>query len=68
MSVPSTEIWPKLPGLVGLVLVITAGFIVWVVLWALGAKSVDAIMATTLFALLGVTGRLLAKYLPGRQE
>lgn len=52
----------------GLALGITAGFIAWVVLWALGAKGFDAFMVTALFAVLGITGRVLAKHLPGRQE
>ncbi|MDQ3608914.1 MAG: hypothetical protein M3459_08445 [Actinomycetota bacterium] len=52
----------------GLVLAITAGFIAWVVLWAVGAKSLDAFMVTILFVLLGVTGHMLVRYLPGRQE
>jgi hypothetical protein len=52
----------------GLVLAITAGCIAWVVLWAVGAKSLDAFIVTILFALVGVTGHMLVRYLPGRQE
>ncbi len=52
----------------GLVLAITAGFIAWVILWALGASGMDAIIVTTVFALLGVTGHVLVRHLPGRQE
>jgi hypothetical protein len=52
----------------GLVLAITAGLIAWVILWSLGAKSIDAFMVTILFALLGVTGHMLVRYLPGRRE
>ncbi|MDQ3767927.1 MAG: hypothetical protein M3370_00380 [Actinomycetota bacterium] len=52
----------------GLVLAITAGLIAWVILWSLGANSIDAFMVTILFALLGVTGHMLVRYLPGRQE
>nr|MDQ3091763.1 hypothetical protein [Actinomycetota bacterium] len=58
----------KLRDLMGLVLAITAGLIAWVILWSLGAKSIDAFMVTILFALLGVTGHMLVRYLPGRQE
>ncbi len=36
----------------GLVLAITAGLIAWIILWSLGAKSIDAFMVTILFALL----------------
>ncbi|MBA2261762.1 MAG: hypothetical protein H0W03_03720 [Solirubrobacterales bacterium] len=52
----------------GLVLAITAGFIAWVILWSLGVNSIDAFMVTVVFTLLGVTGHMLVRYLPGRQE
>ncbi|HEV2819193.1 MAG TPA: hypothetical protein VGW11_01670 [Solirubrobacteraceae bacterium] len=50
-----------------LVLAITAGFIAWLVLWALGASGFDAFMVTILFALLGVTGHVLVRHLPRDQ-
>jgi hypothetical protein len=52
----------------GLVLTVTAGLVVWIVLWSVGAKSFDAFMITTLVALLGVTGRMLLPHLPGKRE
>jgi len=52
----------------GLVLATTAGVIVWIVLWSLGAKSFDAFMLTLLFMVLGVGGRVVSAYLPSRQE
>ncbi|HEV2769627.1 MAG TPA: hypothetical protein VGV40_05520 [Solirubrobacteraceae bacterium] len=52
----------------GLVLVTTAGVIVWIILWSLGAKSFDAFMLTMLFVVLGVGGRVVSAYLPSRQE
>jgi len=51
----------------GLVLVTTCGLVLWVVLWAIGAKGFDAFMITTVVITLGATGRLLAPYLPGRE-
>lgn len=48
----------------GLVLAITAGFIAWIVLWSLGTGGFDAFMVTLFFALLGVTGHVLARHLP----
>ncbi len=54
----------KLRDLMGLVLAITAGFIGWLVLWSLGVSGFDAFMVTVLFALLGVTGHVLARHLP----
>jgi hypothetical protein len=50
----------------GLVLATTFGLVVWIVLWAVGAKSFDAFMITTVIILLGAAGRQLSPYLPGR--
>ncbi|MGH2839235.1 MAG: hypothetical protein ACRDKY_00240 [Solirubrobacteraceae bacterium] len=50
----------------GLVLLTTFGLVVWIVLWAMGAKAIDAFMITTLVIVLGAAGRMLAPYLPGR--
>jgi hypothetical protein len=52
----------------GLVLTVTGGMAIWIVVWALGAKSFDAFMITTLVILLGAAARLLAPYLPGRRR
>lgn len=51
----------------GLVLATTAGLAAWVVLWAVGWKSLDAFMITTLVVTLGATVKLLAPHLPGRE-
>jgi hypothetical protein len=51
----------------GLILTLTAGLIVWIVLWALGAKGFDAFMLATLIVLVGATLKILAGYLPGRR-
>lgn len=51
----------------GLVLTTTFGLVLWIVLWAVGAKAVDAFLITTVVLLVGVTGRMLAPYLPGRR-
>jgi hypothetical protein len=52
----------------GLILTVTAGLVIWVVLWALGAKGFDAFMLATVITLLGATLRILAGYLPGRRS
>lgn len=52
----------------GLVLTLTAGLIVWIVLWALGAKGFDAFMLATLIVVLGATLKIVARYLPGRRN
>jgi hypothetical protein len=41
---------------------------VWIVLWALGAKGFDAFMIATAIILIGATVKILAGYLPGRRS
>jgi len=52
----------------GLVLTITAGLIVWIVLWALGAKGDDAFLLAVAIILLGASLKILSGYLPGRRS
>jgi hypothetical protein len=51
-----------------LVLTVTAGLVVWVVLWALGAKGFDAFMLAGVIALVGASLKIVAGYLPGRRN
>lgn len=51
----------------GLVLATTFGLVLWIVLWAIGWKSIDAFMVTTVIITLGATARLLVPYLPNRR-
>jgi hypothetical protein len=51
----------------GLVLTATAGLIIWIVLWALGAKGFDSFMLATLIIAIGGSLKILAGYLPGRR-
>ncbi|MBW3653629.1 MAG: hypothetical protein KY433_08555 [Actinobacteria bacterium] len=51
----------------GLVVATTFGLVAWIILWAIGWKSIDAFMITTLIITLGATARLLAPYLPNRK-
>jgi len=50
----------------GLVLTTTFGLVLWIVLWAIGAKALDAFLVATVVIMLGATGKILAPYLPGR--
>lgn len=52
----------------GLVLTITAGLVVWIVLWSLDVKALDAILITVVIALVGATVRILLPHFPGRRE
>ena len=47
----------------GLILTVTAGLVVWIVLWALGAKGFDAFLLSTAIILVGASLRILAGYL-----
>lgn len=51
----------------GLVLATTFGLVLWIVLWAIGAKAMDAFLITTVVIMIGATGKILAPYLPGRE-
>ena len=68
--------WPRasLAGLarirarMGLVLTVTAGLVVWIVLWALGAKGFDAFLLAAVIILVGAALKILSGYLPGRRS
>jgi hypothetical protein len=51
----------------GLVLTVTAGLIIWIVLWALGAKGFDSFMLAALATVIGASVKILSGYLPGRR-
>lgn len=46
----------------------TAALVVWIVLWALGAKSFDAFMLTVLIVMIGATIHILKRYIPQRSN
>ena len=52
----------------GLIVTVTAGLIVWIVLWALGAKGLDAFLLASAIILVGASLKILAGYLPGRRS
>ncbi len=52
----------------GFILTVTAGLIVWIVLWSLGAKGFDAFMLATVIILVGASLKILSGYLPGRRS
>jgi len=45
-----------------------AGFVIWVVLWAIGVTSFDALMIFLAIVLLAVCWRAIAPYLPGNRR
>ena len=52
----------------GIVLASVAGLVVWIVLWALGTKAIDAFMITVVIVLVASTVRILLPYLPGNRR
>jgi hypothetical protein len=50
----------------GFVLATTAGLIVWIVLWATGAKAIDAFLVTVVIVVVALVVRITLRYLPGR--
>ncbi len=52
----------------GVVVATTIGLVVWIVLWAIGAKAFDAFMITVLIVLVAATVRMLLPYLPGNRR
>ena len=52
----------------GLIHTVTAGLVLWIVLWSLSEKGFDAFLLTGAIVLLGAALRILAGYLPGRRS
>jgi hypothetical protein len=52
----------------GLVVATTFGLVIWLVMWALGVKPLDAFLITVVVVVLGATARMLAPYLPGNKD
>ena len=51
-----------------LVLTTTAALVIWIVLWSIGAKAIDAFMISTLIIMVGCLGQIATKYLPGSTQ
>jgi hypothetical protein len=52
----------------GLVVATTFGLVIWLVMWALGVKAIDAFMITVVVVLVGATVRIIAPSLPGNRD
>jgi hypothetical protein len=52
----------------GVLLTLIAGLVVWVVLWAIGAKALDAFLITLLMLVVAAAVRLIVPYLPGNRR
>jgi hypothetical protein len=51
----------------GVLLTLIAGLVVWVVLWAIGAKALDAALITLTMLVVAAAVRLVVPYLPGNR-
>jgi hypothetical protein len=52
----------------GLVLAAVAGVLLWIILWSLEVKSIDAFMITVLIVVVAITVRMMAPFLPGNRD
>jgi hypothetical protein len=52
----------------GLLLTLIAGLVVWIVLWAIGVKAIDAFMITVVMVLVAAVARIVSPYLPGNRQ
>jgi len=51
----------------GFVTTVTGGLVIWVVLWALTGKGLDAFLVAIAIILAGAGTRILSGYLPSRR-
>ena len=52
----------------GLFYTTMTGLVIWIVLWAIGVKSVDAFLLTLFLILVAAAGRIFGPYLPGSKR
>ena len=51
------------------IIVATAtALVLWIVLWAIGTKALDAMLLALGIVVLAATARIVARYLPGNEE
>jgi len=52
----------------GVLLTLIAGLVLWIVLWAIGAKSFDAFLITAVMVLVAAAAHLIWPTLPGNRD
>ena len=52
----------------GIFYTLIAGLVVWIVLWAIGIKSVDAFLLTVVMLIVAATAHILVPFLPGNRR
>jgi hypothetical protein len=51
----------------GLAVATTIGLVIWLVLWALGSKAIDAFLITLAIVVVTATAKIAVRYLPGNR-
>ena len=52
----------------GVLLTLIAGLVVWIVLWAIGAKSFDAFLITIVMMIIAAAAHIIWPTLPGNRD
>ncbi len=52
----------------GVLLTLTAGLVVWIVLWSIGAKSFDAFLITIVMLIVAAAAHIIWPTLPGNRN
>lgn len=52
----------------GLVLATAAALAIWLVLWSIDVKAIDAIMISIVIVLIAAMGRIAGRFVPGNQQ
>lgn len=52
----------------GTILAVTAGLCVWLIMWALDIKAIDAFIVTVLIVVVALTVRMILPYVPGNRR
>ena len=58
----------RISAVMGLLLSIALGLVVWIVLWAIGKSGFDAGLIGLAIILIGASLRIITRYLPGRRS
>ena len=52
----------------GLLFTLITGLVIWIVLWAIGAKSFDAFLITLVLMIVGAAAHFVWALLPGNRD
>ena len=52
----------------GIFYTLIAGLVLWIVLWSIGVKSIDAFMITIVMLVVAATLHIIMPFLPGNRD